>query len=68
MALLDGLTQEVHATVGVMESALVLIDGLDKKIEELKQGLITGDQLQSELQAERVKLAEAIANDPNATP
>lgn len=57
---LESLTAEVQATVGVIASAVVLIDGLDKKIDELKAGLLTADELQQNLREGKEALANAI--------
>lgn len=57
---LENLTAEVQATVGVIASAVALIDGLDKKIDELKAGLLTADELQQQLRESKEALANAV--------
>jgi len=64
---LENLTAEVQATVGVIASAVALIDGLDKKIDELKAGLLTADELQQQLREGKEALANAVvAGSDNA--
>jgi len=65
---MDDLAQEVHDTVGSMESAIVFIDGLEQRLADAGTDPAKLKALRGELAAERDKLANAIAANPTPTP
>lgn len=68
---LDNLTNEVSEEVGVIDSAIVLINGLAAQIAEIKaqleaQGIDNAklNELSATLDSKGNELAQAVANNP----